>query len=190
MVNMSRNDFSARKISSAPQWLRVYGLYRRAFPRDERKPFHMILSMWHGGKTDVWYFEQDGRFAGFASTINGAELILLDYLAVPERLRDRGVGSRALQALKQGYRGKGLFVEIEDPHEAAPNRHERVRRKRFYLNNGFVPARVMAEVFGVRMELLCWNCRVDFPEYRAFYRAHYSAWAAQHIIEAEYPGKP
>lgn len=184
---MNKNDFSAEKISTPLQWLRVYFLYRRSFPRSERKPIGVIHAMWRKGKTDVWYFESGGRFAGFASTINDDDLILLDYLAVSKKLRGRGVGSRILQELKRRYSGKGLFLEIESEYETSPNRAERARRKRFYISNGMLPAHVMASVFGVKMELLCWNCSVDFRRYNAFYRDNYSAWAAEHILEAEYP---
>ena len=169
------------------QWLRIYFLYRSAFPRCERKPFRMILSMRRRGKTDVWYYEKKGRFAGFAATINDDELILLDYLAVVKSMRGCGTGRRILRELKECYAGKGLFVEIESAYEAAPNQDERLRRKAFYINNGMQPSRVMASVFGVKMELLCWNCRVDFPGYHSFYRDNYSAWAAKNIVEADYP---
>ena len=74
---MNTHTFLAKKVSSPLQWFRIYRLYRRAFPRNERKPFHIIVSMWRKGKTDVWYFESNRRFAGFASTINAADLILL-----------------------------------------------------------------------------------------------------------------
>lgn len=184
---MKSKGFYAGKAASLLQWLRIYWLYRRSFPRSERKPFGIILSMRRRGRTDVWYFAQDGRFAGFAATINDADLILLDYLAVPRALRGRGVGGRALEMLRSSYPGKGLFVEIESEFEPSPNREERVRRKRFYERCGMRPSRVMADVFGVRMELLCRDCRVDFARYHAFYRDNYSAWAAEHIIEAEYP---
>ena len=184
---MDRNSFIAKRIASLLQWFRVYGLYRRAFPQNERKPFSMILSMWRKGRTDVWYFEDGGRFAGFASTINSRDIILLDYLAVQEGRRGRGIGSRILQELKKAYAGRGIFVEIESAFESGAGQAERIRRKRFYIANGLQPSRVMADVFGVRMELLCWNCCVNFSAYHAFYRDHYNAWAAEHILEAEYP---
>lgn len=181
------NHFSASSSPTPLQWLRIYLLYRRSFPRSERKPFSMILSMRRRGKTDVWCYAQDGRFAGFATTINGESLVLLDYLAVETKLRSRGVGSRILRHLKQAYPGRGVFVEIESAFEDGPDRQDRIRRKRFYMKNGMQPARVMASVFGVNMELLCWNCHVDFFQYHAFYRDHYNPWAAEHILEAEYP---
>lgn len=185
---MCINDFEMRRPRTPLEWLRIRLLYRRAFPRCERKPFGMILKMHRRGKTDVWYMETGRHFAGFACTINDSSLILLDYLAVPGKMRGRGAGSRALQALKQIYAGKGLFVEIESSFEAVPDQEERRRRRRFYLKNGMAPMGVMASVFDVKMELLGCGCHVDFPRYHAFYRDNYSAWAADHILEAEYPG--
>lgn len=184
---MQDGNFRACRISGPAQWFQVYRLYRSAFPRCERKPFRMIVSMWKKGKTDVWCCKWQGRFAGFATTINDERLVLLDYLAIGSELRGKGIGSRMLDVLKQAYPGWGLFVEIESPFEAAPDARERRQRKRFYETNGMQPAGVMAGVFGVKMELLCWNCRVDFERYHAFYRDNYSPWAADHIIEAEYP---
>lgn len=184
---MQNADFRMCRISGFLQWLRVYRLYRSAFPRCERKPFRMIVSMRRKGKTDVWYCEHRGRFAGFATTINDEQLILLDYLAVESGMRGRGIGSQMLSVLKQAYAGRGLFAEIESPFEAGQDIRERRQRKHFYEANGMQPVGVMAGVFGVKMELLCWNCRVDFHRYHNFYRDNYSAWAADHIIEEAYP---
>ena len=168
-------------------WLRVYILYRSAFPRSERKPFSMILKMHLRGKTDVWYCRRGNAFAGFATTINDENLILLDYLAVPKGSRGKGCGTAMLDALKAAYPGKGLFVEIESPFEDVPNREERMRRRQFYIRSGLMPVRVMAAVFGVKMELLCHNCHVDFERYHAFYHDNYSPWAADHILPETHP---
>lgn len=162
-------------------WLKLYRLYLSAFPASERKPFSVIANMHRKGKTDVWCMEKRGELLGFASTVNSENLILLDYLAVDEKHRAEGIGSQALLELKTIYRGKGVFVEIESTCEPASNREERQKRKQFYLNCGMVPLNVTAVVFGVKMELLGWDCRMDFDGYRAFYRDHYSPWAAEHI---------
>ena len=186
---MKNTDFVVRKGSSPLHWLAIYRLYRRAFPRNERKPFGIILSMHRKGKTDIWYCRTGRRFAGFATTINGESLILLDYLAVADSARGSGVGSRILQHLMKHYGSKGFFVEIESEYEPGSDQPERIRRKQFYLRNGMEPAQVMASVFGVKMELLCKGCQVDFNRYHDFYRDNYSPWAASNIVEAEYPRK-
>lgn len=164
---------------------RLFWLYLRAFPPAERKPFSRIVRMARAGRSDLWTIRRGGRFAGFAATVNSPEIVLLDYFAVEKALRGRGVGSGALQALMERYRDRGFFVEIESTREDCGNRNERENRKRFYVNCGMVPMDTEAEVFGVRMELLGVGCSLDFEDYRAFYREHYSPWAAEHIKEVQ-----
>lgn len=158
-------------------------LYRDAFPRYERKPFSRITGMVKAGRADLWTIRAEGHFAGFAATVNGTDVVLLDYFAVKKSLRGRGVGSDALKSLMEYYRDRGFFVEIESTYEEAPNRAERGKRKQFYANCGLEPMGTEADVFGVRMELLGVRCHLNLEQYRSFYRDHYSPWAAAHIQE-------
>ena len=173
--------------SALLDWLRIRLLYRKAFPVTERKPFAMIRRMYRQGRTDVWLLKQDSRFAGFATTINGEGLILIDYLAVPEKQRGQGVGSGALQALVKAYPGCGLFVEIESPFEEGSDQPDRIRRRAFYRRCGFEPSRTMASVFGVPMELLGHGCTVSYETYHAFYCMYYNQWAGAHITPLPHP---
>lgn len=175
------------KPKKLKHWIALYRLYMLSFPASERKPVAMILKMYRKGKSDIWCAMRQGRFAGLAITINSPNVILLDYLAVEERCRNKGVGSAVLQQLQQTYTGKGLFIEIENPYAQCPDQALRLRRKDFYLRNGFVPMRVMMYLFGVEMELLGIGCRLSFDEYHRFYRDNYNAWAADHITESVYP---
>lgn len=176
-------DVTLRAPATPLDWWRIRRLYRRAFPVSERKPFAVIRRMHRQGHTDVWLAEQNGRFAGLAATINGS-VILLDYFAVSEALRSHGVGSAFLRTLLASYADKGLFVEIEAPdgHDPAD---EKERRKRFYLRNGLTEFHTVADLFGVRMELLGRGCHLDFDAYREFYRTYYSEWAASHVCRPD-----
>ena len=163
----------------------IFALYRAAFPREERKPFSVIRKMARRGRADIWTIRHDGRFVGLAATVNGQENILLDYFAVREALRGRGVGSAALKCLMDHYAHKGFFVEIESTFGPSENPGERQKRKEFYVNCGLIPMDTEADVFGVRMELLGVRCHLDFEQYRNFYRDDYSPWAADHIREVQ-----
>lgn len=163
----------------------LFALYRTAFPRSERKPFGIILRMAKQGRSDLWTIRHRGRFAGLAATVNGADIVLLDYFAVKKSLRGRGIGSEALKLLEREYLDRGFFVEIESTFAGASNQEEREKRKRFYVNCGMKPMDTEADVFGVRMELLGVRCHLDFEGYRNFYRDHYSPWAAEHIQEVQ-----
>lgn len=163
------------------EWVKLYRLYQSAFPANEKKPFSMIRSMQKKGKSDVWYCEENGKFAGLVITINGPKQILLDYLAVAKKSRGQGIGSQILKKMREQYAGKSVFLEIEIVREDAENYEERKRRKQFYLSNGMSEMQVYVELFGVDMELLGFDCNLTFEEYHDFYRDNYNAWAADHV---------
>lgn len=167
-----------RKLS---HWLKIYQLYHSAFPASEKKPFALIISTYKKGKTDIWYFEKDRQFAGLAITINREEAILLDYFAISPKLRGQGIGSKLLRYLQKHYSPKGFLLEIESLSPDAPNLEERKRRKQFYLSNNMIPLNIMVNLFGVEMELLGYNCQIDFPTYRAFYSETYGEVFARNV---------
>ncbi len=164
-----------------PDWLNMYCLYRMSFPPAERKPFRFIRKMYKRGKTDIWCIRRDGQFAGFASTVNGSDLILLDYLAVNKRCRGTGIGAAAMKLLLEKYREKGFFVEIETTKEDCPDLALRQKRRRFYEAAGLTDLGTSVRVFSVKMDLLGVRCTLDFEDYREFYRFNYSPWAAEHL---------
>lgn len=172
-----------QKPRTAGDWLRLRTLYHSAFPPEERKPFAIIRRMFREGKADVWCILSEGKFAGLATTVNGDGLILIDYFAVAKRLRGRGIGRSAMECLLALYHDQGVFLEIESTDRPGLDQAQRQKRKDFYLSCGFEELGVRAKVFGVYMEMLGIRCRMDFAGYRAFYRDHYSGWAADHLEE-------
>lgn len=172
---------SLKKPAGICVWRKLYKLYLSAFPTAERKPFSMIVGMYRKGTTDIWCIYRQDTFSGLAITINGPDLILLDYFAISECCRGQGIGAAALDALQRLYGDKGFFLEIESTLEDAPNLSQRQRRKAFYLRCGLEELHTTAKLFGVNMELLGVRCRIDYDRYRSFYRDNYNQWAADHI---------
>ena len=176
-------EIALHKPDGAADWLRLRKLYLGAFPASERKPFGVIRRMLREGKADIWCILADGRFAGLATTVNGDDLILLDYFAVSGKLRGRGIGRAAMECLLSLYQDKGVFLEIEAPDRPGLDREQRKKRKEFYLSCGFEELGVKAKVFGVYMELLGVRCWLDFEGYRRFYGFNMTPWAADHLEE-------
>lgn len=173
-----------KEVTRLSQWMRMYPLYRTAFPKAERKPFWMIRRKKKLGESDVWYFEEDGKFKGLATTVNDAGgKILLDYFAVTGKDRGKGNGGKMLKLILKQYEGRDLFGEIELADENAANNAERVRRKAFYLRNGLVALGVKVNLFGVDMELLSNGCQVTFEEYHAFYCRNIGEFARDNVVE-------
>lgn len=182
------NRLTLKKPQGLSCWLKLYRLYLSAFPASERKPFPVILRQYRKGKMDIWCLEDAGNFSGLAITINSDSLVLIDYLAIAESCRGKGIGTAALSALREQYRGRDVFLEIESVYEDAPNLPERLRRKDFYLRCGLTPMHVMVRLFGVKMELLGFDsCKIDYPTYHAFYRDNLGRWAADRIQSEIHP---
>ena len=180
-------NVSLKRAKNPMDWWQVYKLYRQAFPRSEQKPFSLIIKMAKTGKTDAWCIMEGRRFKGFATTINGSDAVLLDYLAISKEARGRGFGSKALAEMLLKYTGRGFFVEIESAFEPGEDLELRRRRRRFYQSAGLEAFGVMADVFGVKMELLGTGCRLNYAQYHDFYSTNYSPWAAEHLSELPYP---
>lgn len=178
-------EIALQKPRGTAQWLRLQQLYIRSFPRAERKPFGVIRRMYREGKADIWCILADGKFSGLATTVNGDELILIDYFAIAENRRGKGLGKAAMECLLSMYPDRGVFLEIESPDRPGLDRDQRKKRKEFYLSCGFGELGVKAKVFGVYMELLGVRCQLDFEGYRRFYGFNMSPWAADHLEEVK-----
>ncbi len=128
------------------------------FPPDEQRPMSMIERLLDLGRYSCFGCfdgEKMTAYAFFASLENN---VLLDYFSVEKSLRDRGLGSRFLQALIAGpiREADCALVEVEDP-DFAPDPHElenRKRRLRFYLRNGLTDTGVRVTTNHVEYRLL------------------------------------
>lgn len=161
---------------------RIKRLYRSAFPRIERKPFHMILRQCEKGEAELFAIETDGgEFAGLAVVVKNADIVMLDYFAVCSELRGRGIGSETLQMLISRYSESRFILEIESVSSPCRDLEARQKRRRFYLNNGMIPAGFTAHVFFTDLEVLTSGKPVTFEDYRELYCSHLGERALKKI---------
>lgn len=161
---------------------KIKRLYRAAFPRVERKPFRFILRQIEKGEAELFALEtNDGKFAGLAFTVKYNDLVMLDYFAIHPKLRGKGIGSKALGALKEKYADSRFLLEIESVDVPCKNLEIRRKRREFYLKNGMHPAGFTAHVFYTDLEILTAGKPVSFEEYRDLYISHIGRRAAKKI---------
>lgn len=170
-----------RQPKTLKEFMEIKRLYRKAFPKCERKPFSLIMQWYRAGKSDIWYFYDEDGFLGFSTTINGEREILIDYFTVSEKRRSSGNGSKMIKCLLEHYLPLGVFLEIEMLDERANNYAQRVRRRKFYLSAGLESLGTYAKLFGTDMELLGVRCSMDYEKYRSFYLENYSRFAYNNI---------
>lgn len=163
------------KTKNPKHLLNIYRLYLKAFPKNERKPFLFILLKQWRGTTEVLSIKNNkGEFLGLAITALHNDLVLIAYFAVSYTQRGGGIGSKALQLLKERYSNKKIFLEIENTEISnVPNLEERIKRKNFYLKNDMKEMPFIVSFFGTEMEVLTYNFPITFEEYHSVYKKEF-----------------
>ena len=142
-------------------------LYLTSFPEDERAPFYRLVK--NTRKRNINFFAcMDGdEWAGFVYIINHKDLSYIFYLAVDEEKRGRGLGTAILKAVLEKYKGRRLFLAIEQPDERAKNYAQRLRRQSFYLRAGFHRLGQRLQEANVIYDLLGTGGIIGKAEYRS-----------------------
>ena len=145
---------------------KMYRLYHKAFPREEKKPYWLIKNTEHRGYgRNFSIHNEKGEFLGLMFTISNGDFILLDYFAIEQKHRGQGIGTQALRQLKEIFAPLSIILEIEDPELVCDNREERCRRAEFYSKCGMRTLNYRVSLFGVDMCILTSGADVSFDEY-------------------------
>lgn len=108
-----------------------------AFPPSERMTMDAIFSFASDTDTDILGIYDGELPVGFAVLLKNKVCGYLYFLAVDRQLRSRGYGSAALKELLNAYAPLQLILDFEEIAPTAADHVQRLRRKRFYLQNGF-----------------------------------------------------
>ena len=104
-----------------------------AIPEDER----CALSDMIATGAEVLCIDVDQEPVGFMAVRRYRDLVYLAYFAVRADLRSKGIGGEALRELIRRNPGRQIILEYEAPEINGKISTMRLRRKRFYLRNGF-----------------------------------------------------
>ena len=123
-------------------------LYLKSFPKDERFAFWILEECSKENNSDLYAIIDNDKFIGMCYIINCTNAYYLMYLAVEPHLRNKNYGSKILRDLKEKY--KLLFLSINESNNSIS-----IRRKNFYLRNGFYDINRVYEDTGINYEILC-----------------------------------
>lgn len=149
---------------------KVKNLYLTAFPKDEQKPFELILQKQKEGSIEILTIVNNETFIGFAITTHYKNLVLLDYFAIEEDFRNQKFGTSAFNLIKNKYSDKKFFLEIENPKNIeCKNKLERILRRKFYLKNSMLETPYLINLLGVEVKLLSNTKDLSYKEYLSVY---------------------
>lgn len=126
-----------------------------AFPPSERMRFDEIFRFAANTDTDVLGIYEEEEPIGFAVLLKNAACGYLYFIAIDQRMRSKGHGTAAIRELMKAYPALQLVLDFEIIDEKAENREQRLRRKNFYLRNGFHETGNYTMLRDERFEVVC-----------------------------------
>ena len=147
------------------QWRELREIYVEAFPKAERKPFFIVKHSVKQGKAKILTAVEQGKLQGFVMVIPYRNMAMVDYLAVSNKIRGQGTGSKIIQEVCRRFSDKKIVLLIEQINNAAKNNEQRKSRRRFYLENGFYSSKIFINGYSGIMEILNYGSTVSSEEY-------------------------
>jgi len=158
---------------------------REAFPPAELKPLRSMEAMREKGVYDpLALFGGNGEPSGYLflwKHLDG-RYILIDYLCVPARKRNGGIGGRLLREGMGLYPPETVFIGESEAPTGDPSRDELIlRRLGFYARNNAVLLGYDTAAFGVHYRTICWAD--PMPEEAEILRKHREIYLEQFTPE-------
>lgn len=147
-------------------------IYLSSFPKEERMPFVLMLLMSCLWNTQFLAFYDDKTLCGLVYMANLGKQTFIMFIAVDANLRSKGYGSRILKEIQLLYPENMIIVSIEPCMEPVENMEQRIRRKNFYIHNGYRETGYWMKLAGQEQEILVKNGDFDKGKFIAFFMLH------------------
>lgn len=108
-----------------------------AFPPSEHMSIEEILAFAESTNTDFLGVYDGDTPVGFFLLLKNDSVGYIFFYAIDSACRSKGYGSAAIRKLVDEYGDLQIILDFENLDENAENFEQRVRRKSFYLRNGF-----------------------------------------------------
>ncbi len=166
-------DVVAKSVSSKNKNTKeVKTIYKASFRKGERMSFLVMLVMSKSPGTDLLAFYDADRLCGFVYMATYGGITFIIYLAVDAPQRSQGYGSRILGQIERRYPENKLVLSIDRCNAQTQDRAERIRRKRFYLKNGFAETGYFVNSTKEYQEILVKNGTFDPQEFTDFLKRY------------------
>ena len=168
---MNGEDVRVEEISrKSKEKRKIKEIYKESFPKEDRMPFWLMLIMAKTPDTDFLCFYDKDILCGFVymATIENMTCIL--FFAVDNKIRSRGYGKRILDKIQSMYPDNKIILSIDRCDVEANDLEQRLRRKKFYLNNGYLETEHFLKIGNKKeQEILIKNGDFHAEEFSQFF---------------------
>ncbi len=139
-----------------------------AISENERTSLDNLFATGADGHLEVLGIYEENGPVGFFVVRKYKSTRYLAYFAVKAEWRSKGIGSKALALLIDRYPNCQIVVEFEAPRKDVKEDDMIVRRRNFYLRNGFHETGWFTFYDGVEFEIACSRPMFDKHEFEGF----------------------
>jgi len=141
-------------------------LYHTAFPKAEQVPLKYLIG--HPDDTEIEAYYYNNEFCGFYCSLVFGNMMNIMFFAIEDKMRNHGLGTLILNDIKRKHPGYIIMLDVELPEDNAKNEPQRLARKHFYYNNGFVDTDIIYKWHNVDYQMMSYGKKVSVEEYEQF----------------------
>lgn len=157
-------------------------IFEEAFPESEKMPVDILLLEAQNDNTEFLSIYDEDKLIGISYVRTRNDLCFVLYLAVNNKYRGNGYGSKILEFIQEKYNDKRIVLNIEELDNTKDNYEQRVKRKNFYIKNGFKDLEYKVDDGKTVYEVLSYNGFVSKEEYSEFL-LEYKSSLKKHVEE-------
>lgn len=148
-------------------------LYKEAFPKEERMPFLMMWVLSKMPGSELLAFHDGDVFCGLTYVAASDGIAFITYIAVEAHLRAKGYGSCMLKMIEDMYPHHKIILYMDRCDiPASDERAKRLRRRAFYLKNGFRDTGYLVDSIQEHQEILIKNGEFDQQPFVQFIKKY------------------
>ena len=145
-------------------------LAKEAFPPEEYlSPANLIAMANKDNNLKFLALYHETDFAGFMVVKTYKTMAYLFFLAICPDFRGFGLGSLAVKTLKQLYPDYCQVVDFEQVDDRADNYRQRVKRKQFYLRNGYRETGLFVKYLDVTYEVMSMGIPFNLTDFKEMF---------------------
>lgn len=162
-------DLWVEKVRTSKRKQEIKEIYTSSFSKEDRMPFWMMIIMSYLWNTEFLAFYDADHLCGFIYMATIKKQTFIMFFAVDENCRSKGYGSRILNQIQSMYPKNKIIVTIEPCDDNAEDIELRLKRKRFYINNGYEEAGHFIKLGGKKQEIIIKNGTFNKGQFKLFF---------------------
>lgn len=166
-------DLRVEEVKYSNSKKEVKEMYHSSFSKEDRMPFALMVLMSYLWNTEFLAFYDD-ELCGFVYMATISKQTFVMFIAVKENLQSKGYGSRMLEIIQKMHAHNKIIISIEPYDENAKDIENRVKRKLFYLRNGYFETGYLMKLGVKKQEILIKNGVFDKLRFQLFFMIYSS----------------